>query len=142
MKDGCPTTRKACGAAAVGPDTAHISNAPFLQDGVAEGDIVRFMTAADGTCWATERVEASGNCTIRVLPIPDGPLGRSAHAVHERLAPLGLGGETFSDELPLVAFTVPVTADLPAVKAILVHGETEGWWAFETGCVTDAWTAA
>jgi len=127
---------------AVGPDTARIANVPFLQDGVAEGDVVRFVTAADGRCWATGRVEASGNCTVRVLPIPSGPLGRSAQEVHQRLAPFGLGGESFSEEFPLVALNVPATADLSAVKAILLQGQTEGWWAFEAGCVTDAWEAA
>jgi hypothetical protein len=127
---------------AVGPDTVRISNVPFLQDGVAEGDVVRFTTAQDGTHWATERVGASGNCTIRVLPVPDGPLGSSAQAVHDQLAPFGLGGESFSDQLPLVALTVPTTADLSAVKATLLHGETEGWWQFEAACVTEAWEAA
>jgi hypothetical protein len=127
---------------AVGPDTVRISNVPFLQDGVAEGDVVRFTTDPDGVRWATERVEPSGNCTVRVLPIPDGPLGRSAHAVHDRLAPFGLGGETFSNALPLVALTVPATADFPAIKATLLRGQAEGWWDFEAACVTDAWEAA
>ncbi len=87
-------------------DTARVENIPFLQNGVAEGEIVRFVTDADGLHWSKERVEASGNCTIRVLPVPSGPLGRSARAVHERLSPFGLGGEVFSEEFPLVAFTV------------------------------------
>ncbi|WP_241564581.1 DUF4265 domain-containing protein [Nonomuraea polychroma] len=73
-------------------DTARVANVPFLQDGVAEGDVVRFITDEDGLHWACERAEASGNCTVRVLPVPDGPLGRSAQAVHEQLAPFGLGG--------------------------------------------------
>ncbi|MEH0984689.1 DUF4265 domain-containing protein [Micromonospora sp. CPCC 205556] len=64
-------------AVEVGPDVARVSNVPFLQDRVAEGDVVRFRTDRDGVRWATERVGASGNCTVRVLPIPSGPLGRS-----------------------------------------------------------------
>lgn len=126
----------------VGPDVARVSNVPFLQDGVAEGDVVRFMTDQDGVSWATERVEASGNCTVRVLPVPDGPLGRSARAVHDRLAPFGLGGESLSKDLPLVALTVPADADFPQIKAILLQGEAEGWWWFEVACVTDAWDTA
>ncbi|GIF48224.1 hypothetical protein Afe04nite_27630 [Asanoa ferruginea] len=35
-------------AVPAGPDTARISNVPFLQDGVPEGDVVRFMTDPDG----------------------------------------------------------------------------------------------
>lgn len=129
-------------AVGVGPDVARISNVPFLQDGVAEGDVVRFMTDPDGVRWATERVEASGNCTLRVLPIPSGPLGRSAQAVHDRLAPFGLGGESFSEDLPLVAVTVPADADFLRLKAVLVQGEAEGWWQFEEACVTLAWETA
>ncbi|MET8366690.1 DUF4265 domain-containing protein [Micromonospora sp. NPDC005194] len=129
-------------AVAAGPDTARICNAPFLQDGVAEGDLVRFTVSPDGLRWTTGRVEASGNCTVRVLPNPRGPLGPSAQAVYDRLAPFGIGGETFSKELPLVAFTLPASADLPAIKASLQRGEAEGWWSFEVGCATDDWRAA
>ncbi|MFF4324517.1 DUF4265 domain-containing protein [Streptomyces sp. NPDC001568] len=123
-------------------DTARVENIPFLQDGVAEGEVVRFVTDADGLHWAKERVEASGNCTLRVLPVPSGPLGRSARAVHERLSPFGLGGEVYSEDFPLVAFTVPADADLGRIKALLIHGRQEGWWHFELGCVTDAWRNA
>ncbi|MGA5193993.1 DUF4265 domain-containing protein [Streptomyces exfoliatus] len=123
-------------------DTARVENVPFLQNGVAEGEVVRFVTDADGLHWAKERVEASGNCTLRVLPIPSGPLGRSAQAVHERLAPFGLGGEVYSEEFPLVALTVPAEADLGGIKALLAHGKEQGWWHFEVGCATDAWRNA
>ncbi|SEL44343.1 DUF4265 domain-containing protein [Nonomuraea pusilla] len=123
-------------------DTARVANVPFLQDGVAEGDVVRFITDDSGLHWACERLEASGNCTIRVLPVPDGPLGRSAHAVHEQLAPFGLGGESFTPELPLIAFTVPADADLRLIKTMLTRGQMDGWWHFEESCVTDAWRNA
>ncbi|WP_326556572.1 DUF4265 domain-containing protein [Micromonospora sp. NBC_01796] len=129
-------------AMAVGADTARISNVPFLQDGVAEGDLVRFEADPAGLRWATGRVESSGNCTVRILPIPDGPLGRSAQAVHDLVAPLGLGGEVFSEELPLVALTVPAGADLPRIKAFLIEGEAKGWWHFEEACTTEAWEVA
>lgn len=126
----------------VAEDTARVANVPFLQDGVAEGDVVRFTVDKDGLRWAVGRVEASGNCTIRVLPIPGGPLGRSARAVHERFARFGLGGEAFSDELPLVAFNVPADGDLAGIKSLLRSGAADGWWYFEEGCVTDAWRDA
>ncbi|MFC4148010.1 DUF4265 domain-containing protein [Micromonospora mangrovi] len=127
---------------AVGPDTARICNVPFLQDGVPEGDVVRFALGPDGLPWATERVQPSGNCTVRLLPNPRGPLGPSAKAVYDRLAPFGLGGETFSADLPLVAFTVPASANLLEAKATLRRGEAEGWWSVEVGCATDHWLAA
>lgn len=40
---------------------------------------------------------------------------------------------------PLVACTVSADADLAQIKALLVHGQEEGWWHFEVSCVTDAW---
>ncbi|MFE5807929.1 DUF4265 domain-containing protein [Streptomyces sp. NPDC056491] len=123
----------------LGDDTARIRNVAFLQDGVAEDDVVRFRTDAEGVHWAVGRVSASGNCTIRVLPVPSGPLGRSARAVHERLSPFGLGGEVFSEDFPMVAFNVPADADHVGIKALLARGEAEDWWHFEVGCGTDAW---
>lgn len=123
-------------------DTARLENAPFLQDGVAAGEIVRFATDADGLHWATERVEASNNCTVRVLPIPGGPLGRNAQSVHDQLAPFGLSGEVFSSGLPLIVYTIPADADLSRIKALLTRGQREGWWHFEASCVTDAWLRA
>ena len=107
-------------------DTAQVQNVLLLQEGVAEGDVVRFTTDAEGRHWAVERVEASGNCTIRVLPVPAGPLDPSAQAVHERLSPFGPGGEVFSDEFPLVAFNAPAASDLAGIKSLLVHGVADG----------------
>ncbi|MCT9007088.1 DUF4265 domain-containing protein [Streptomyces rhizosphaerihabitans] len=52
---------------------------------LAEGDVVRFQTHSDGLHWAVGRVSSADICTIRVVPIPSGPLGRSPQAVHQRL---------------------------------------------------------
>jgi len=76
-----PYDKEALWADRLGEDTARLVNVPFLQDGVAEGEVVRFITDPEGMHWAVERVEASGNCTVRVIPIPAGPLGPSAQAV-------------------------------------------------------------
>ncbi|MFI5714182.1 DUF4265 domain-containing protein [Kribbella sp. NPDC051620] len=137
-----PYDREGLWATKVSADTARVQNVPFLQDGVAEGDVVRFRTDADGIHWSMGRVSAFGNCTVRVLAIPTGPLGRDPKAVHERLAAFGLGGEIFSDEFPLVAFTVPSDADFAAIKALLAQGEDEGWWHYEVGSATDEWWSA
>ena len=126
-------------ATPVGPNTARIKNVPFLQDGVAQGDVIRFETDPEGLNWSRERIEVSGNCVVRVLPIPNGPLGRSAQAVHARFSEFGLGGEVFSDSLPLVAINVPADADFVGIKAVLSRGQDEGWWHFEVGCATERW---
>ncbi|MDX2403839.1 DUF4265 domain-containing protein [Streptomyces microflavus] len=141
-EDWLPYDTEGLWATRLSADTARVDNVPFLQDGVAEGETVRFRTDADGVHWSTGRVADSGNCTVRVLSVPDGPLGRDAHAVHERFAPFGLGGEVFSADFPLVALTVPGGADLRGIKALLARGRDEGWWHFEVSCATDAWRAA
>lgn len=51
-------------ATRLGADTARIRNAPFLQNGVAEGDVVQFRTDTDGPHWAIGRVRSAGNRTI------------------------------------------------------------------------------
>lgn len=129
-------------ATRLGEDLARIANVPFLQDGIAQGDVVRFVTDADGVHWATGRAQASGNCTVRVISVPSGPLGRDPQAVHERFRPFGLGGEVFSDEFPLVAFDVPAGSDFAGIKALLARGRDEGWWHFEVGCQSAACLAA
>lgn len=129
-------------AARLGDDLARVQNVPFLQDGVAEGDVVRYRTGSDGLHWAVERVSSSGNCTIRVLPVPTGPLGGSAQEVHQRLAAFGLGGEVFSTDFPMIALTAPAGADFAGIKALLDRGEEEGWWHYEVGCATDEWRNA
>ena len=126
-------------ASRLSDDTARLENVAFLQDGVAQGDVGRFRNDADGTFWATDRVRASGHCVVRVLPLPTGPLGPSASAVHAAFAPFGLGGEVFSEELPLVAFDVPADADFAAIQQVLADGATQGWWHFEVGSGTDRW---
>ncbi|MFD8636080.1 DUF4265 domain-containing protein [Streptomyces sp. NPDC059533] len=123
----------------LGDGTARIENVPFLQDGVAEGDVVRYQNGPDGLRWAVGRVTSSGNCTIRVVPVPTGPLGRSPQAVHRQLAAFGLGGEVFGEDFPMAAFTVPADADFGGIKALLARGQTAGWWYYEVGCGTDKW---
>lgn len=137
-----PYDKEGLWADRLGEDTARLVNVPFLQDGVAEGEVVRFITDPEGMHWAVERVEASGNCTVRVVPVPAGPLGPSAQAVHEKLTPFGLSGEVFSQDFPLVALTVPADADFARIKALLAQGQEEGWWHYEVSCLTDAWMAA
>ncbi|MFB7678426.1 DUF4265 domain-containing protein [Kitasatospora purpeofusca] len=82
-------------------DTAAIENVPFLLDGMAEGDVVQFRTDSHGLHWAAGRISSAGNCTVRVVPVPSGPLGRSPQAVHQRLAVFHLGGEVMSEDFPV-----------------------------------------
>ncbi|MFD8694299.1 DUF4265 domain-containing protein [Kitasatospora purpeofusca] len=123
-------------------DTAAIENVPFLLDGVAEGDVVQFRTDSHGLHWAVGRISSAGNCTVRVVPVSSGPLGRSPQAVHQRLAVFHLGGEVMSEDFPMVAFNVPADADFAGIKALLDQGQNEGWWHYDVGCGTDEWRSA
>ncbi len=137
-----PYDKEGLWATQLSEDTARVDNVPFLQDGVAQGDVVRFMTDSEGKRWATGNVKASGHCVLRVIPIPSGPLGRSAAAVHAEFTRFGLGGEAFSPEFPLVAFDVPADADFHEIKQTLEQGESDGWWHYELGTATDHWRNA
>ncbi|RSS76832.1 DUF4265 domain-containing protein [Streptomyces sp. WAC06614] len=98
------------------------------EDGVAEGDVVRYQTDADGLHRAVGWVGSSGNCTIRVVPVPAGPSGRS---------PSGGASAPLS-----VAFAAPAGADFAGIKTLPAQGQTEGWWHYEVGCGTDEWWTA
>ncbi|MFC4330104.1 DUF4265 domain-containing protein [Streptomyces andamanensis] len=126
-------------ATKLGDDAAIVQSIPFLQDGVAEGDVVRYQTDAGGLHWAVGRVSTAGSCTIHVVPVPTGPLGRSPQAVHQRLSAFELGGEDFSEEFPMVAFAASADADFTGIKALLDQGAEEGGWQYEVGCGTVRW---
>ncbi|GII66680.1 hypothetical protein Skr01_67650 [Sphaerisporangium krabiense] len=73
------------------------------------------------------------------LPVPRAVL---PEVVHQRFAAFGLGGEVFSEDFPMVALTAPAGADFSGLKALLDHGQEDGWWHYELGCVTDEWQDA
>ena len=140
-QDWPPYDTEGLWATPITADTARIDNVPFMQDGLALGDEVRYVTDAGGRKWAAGRVDTLGNCTVRIIPVPDGPLEGSAE-VHERLRPFGIVGETFSTEFPMVALNIPATANLKAIKKLLAKGHEQGWWYYEVSCLTDAWRKA
>jgi hypothetical protein len=141
-EDWLPSDTEGLWATRLGTDIARIDSVPFLQDGIAQGDVVRFSTDADGINWAVARLRASGNCTLRVMPLWDGPLGPSAQAIRELFSFFGLGGVAYSGDFPLVALNVPADAPFGEIKAVLARGVAEGWWWYEMGCRTDAWDRA
>jgi hypothetical protein len=126
-------------ATPVGDDAARVDNVPFFALGVAQGDVVRFTTLDDGRHFAVRRVAAGGHCAIRVLPVASGPLGPSADAVFAKFVPFGIGAESYDEQFPLVALDVEPAVDLPRLRALLDQGVADGWWHYETACVSDAW---
>jgi hypothetical protein len=118
-----------------------IDNIPFFVRGVACYDVVAVSPDAEGILWGHEQIRWSGNCTIRVIPFRDGPLHGDQQAVLDAFAPFGVEGEGV-EQYGLVALNIPASADLTAVKRLLREGEEDKRWAYEEGCVGNAWAEA
>jgi hypothetical protein len=122
-------------------DHVRLDNVPWFAVNVADGDVFRVRTDDDGVLRAVEQVSWSGNCTIRVTPYKDGPLAGDLQRVLDVFIPLGVGSEGAA-QYRIVALSVPPDVDLGAVKRTLKDGEASGWWAYEEGCIGDAWKTA
>lgn len=118
-----------------------VDNIPFFVRGVACYDVVAVTQDEAGVLWAGKKIRWSGNCTIRVIPYPDGPLHGDRQAVLDAFAPFGVEGAG-AERYSLVALNVPANADLVAVKRLLQEGEQDNRWAYEEGCIGDAWAEA
>jgi hypothetical protein len=118
-----------------------LTNVPWFVRGVASGDLIRVEPDGDGVLWAAEHLEWSGNCTIRVVPSPSGPLRGSRQRVLDTFQPFGVTGEGIQ-QFGLVALEVPPGADLAGVQRVLRAGARDGWWYYEEGCVSAEWAAA
>lgn len=136
-----PYSSEGMWAVALGGDRYELRNSPWFVRGVANGDIVRAEADSDDVLWVTEVLQRSGYLTLRVIPMPEGPLNGSESRVLELLARDGVSGEGFG-ERPIVSVEVAPSADLAALKRQLIAGEMEGLWHFEEGCVSQAWMDA
>lgn len=123
----------------IGDVIYRVDNTPWFVRNLAAGDVVRAVPLDDGS-WPTfvEKIQWSGNYTIRVIPFRGGPLEGSLQAVQDLFTPHGADGEG-AGQYGIVALNVPPTADVAAVHALLFQGQAEGWWDIEEGCVDDAW---
>ncbi|GGN93428.1 hypothetical protein GCM10010112_81640 [Actinoplanes lobatus] len=139
--DWPPVSVESLWAEPVGDDVVRLSNAPWFVRGVANGDLIRVRRDEDGVHWATEQVEWSGRCTIRVVPFGSGPLRGSVQRVLDAFEPFGVTGEGIR-QYHLAALDVPPDADLAAVQRVLRAGARDGWWDYDEGCVGDDWLAA
>lgn len=118
-----------------------LDNIPFFVRGVACFDVVSVSQDEEGVLWGEKTIRWSGNCTIRVIPFRSGPLHGDRQAVLDAFAPFGVEGEGV-EQYGLVALNVPADADIVAVKRLLREGEQDKRWAYEEGCVGDAWAEA
>lgn len=134
-----PASVESLWAVDLGDGTVRLDNTPWFVRGVASDDIIRVEVDEDGVWWASETVRASDNCTIRLIVLKDGGSAAARQSVLETFHRLGTTGEGI-EQFSMVALDVPPTADLARIRKLLKHGESKGWWHWEEGCVTAAWT--
>ena len=133
-----PVASEGLWAVPLGGDVVRLDNIPWFARDVASGDTFRTSTDRDGVLWVTDKVAWSGNCTVRVIPFPEGALAGSRQAVLDAFASLGVDGEGLQ-QYGIVALNVPPDADLGAVKRLLRQGVEDDWWDYEEGCIGQAW---
>ncbi|WP_306356774.1 MULTISPECIES: DUF4262 domain-containing protein [unclassified Nocardia] len=120
------------------PGVVEIDSTPWWVRDVAKGDTFEVHTGESGERYAIRKVSASGNCTIRIIPLLDGPLAGSKKAVLAAFAAVGVEGAGL-EAFNILAFNVPSDADLKSVKRLLDEGVNNGLWDYEEGCVSSAW---
>ncbi|ATY09697.1 DUF4265 domain-containing protein [Amycolatopsis sp. AA4] len=123
------------------PDHVRLANVPWFVRNAAEGDVFRVERDEEGVLRPVERVESSGNCTIRMIVWAQGPFGGDLGRVIDHFAPFGFEGEQLG-QFGMVGFTVPPVANLAEAKRALDAGRADGSWAYEEGCVSEEWLAA
>ncbi|MEV8390463.1 MULTISPECIES: DUF4265 domain-containing protein [unclassified Streptomyces] len=136
-----PVSVESLWAVGLGDGIVRLDNTPWFVRGVASNDIIRVEIDDEGVYWADETVQASENCTVRLVIMKDGGSAATRQTVLETFYRLGTTGEG-NEQFRMVALDVPPDADLPRIRKLLDHGEAQEWWHWEEGCVTAAWRAA
>lgn len=88
-----PVASEGVWAVPLGGDLVRLDNIPWFARNAASGDTFRTSTDSHGVVWATDKVAWSGNCTVRVIPFPEGALAGSRQAVLDAFARLGVDGD-------------------------------------------------
>ncbi|MFD9684739.1 DUF4265 domain-containing protein [Kitasatospora sp. NPDC059146] len=136
-----PASVESLWAVDLGDGTVRLDNTPWFVRGVASGDVIRVSVDDDGLRWATETVHASENCTIRLIVLEGGGSAAARQTVLETFHQFGATGEGI-EQFRMVALKIPPEADIQRIRTLLEHGEAQGRWHWEEGCVTAAWEAS
>jgi hypothetical protein len=136
-----PASVESLWAVDLGDGTVRLDNTPWFARGFASGDIIRVDVDEDGVRWVGETICASDHCAIRLIVLKDRGSAAARQSVLEAFHRFGTTGEGI-EQFGMVALDVPPEADLIRIHGLLKHGESEGWWHWEEGCITAAWAAA
>lgn len=134
-----PAESEGLWALPLGGGLFRLDNTPWFVRGVAAEDVVVASPDADGTLWFVRVHERAGRSVVRVVPRSDGPLAGDRQAVLDLFTPLGVTGEGMSSPVNMVALDIGPGGPLAAIKTLLVHGEADGRWYYEEGCITEHW---
>ncbi|MFJ2095423.1 DUF4265 domain-containing protein [Streptomyces sp. NPDC087901] len=110
----------------IGDGTVRLDNTPWFVRGVASHDIIRVEVDDEGVRWAGDSVQASQNCTIRLIVLKDGGSAAARESVLEIFHGLGTTGEGI-EQYRMVALDVPPEVHLPQFHKLLGHVEAKGW---------------
>lgn len=122
-------------------ELVRIDNVPWFVRDLSLNDVVRTFTGARGVLQAAEKITWSGNCTVRIIPYKSGAMSGNLQTILELFLPLGAHAEGI-EQFGMVALNVPPSADLAAVKGLLIRGFEADWWDYEESCIGDAWLAS
>lgn len=117
-----------------------IHNVPWFVFGVAIGYVVRANRSDPRSpLFFREVIEPSDHQVVRLICLPDGPLRGDVEKAAEQFAAIGVYGEGFER---MLALDVTPTAPLEQLIDLLLRGEADGSWGFETACTNQAWDDA
>jgi hypothetical protein len=85
-------------------------------------------------------VEPSDHVTVRLVCFRSGGLQGDLGRAQAPFTKLGVYGEGFT-QYGMLALDIEPSAPIEQIVALLRHGESEGWWAYEEGRITPAWIA-
>lgn len=126
-------------AVPIGEGLARIDNIPWFVPNLALGDLVTTRdNSAEGSLEAVDKLQWSGNCTVRVIPYAAGELAGDLRRVVDLFSPLGVQLEVI-DKFTMVGLSIPPSVDIAAVKGLLIRGYEANWWDYEESCVGDSW---
>jgi Domain of unknown function (DUF4265) len=133
-----PVAEERVWAIALSDSLVRIDNIPWFIRNLALGDLIQVAADASGVLRPIEKVRWSGYFTIRLIPYPEGRDTVTLQGALEMFRPFGAVGECI-DQFGMVALAIPPSADLIAIKELLVRGSETGWWDYEEACVGGAW---
>jgi hypothetical protein len=135
-----PVTSEDVWAVRIAPDIVRIDSVPWFIEDLALDDIVRVRTGNDGTLRPKEKLQWSGNCTIRLAVTDRDYDDEDLRELGSALTALGAQCEAIQ-QFRMMAVSIPRGADLDSIRRLILREVGTGRLDYEEGCVSEAWHA-